>query len=505
MDLSIIIISWNTRDILRDCLRSVFENLGDIGAEVLVVDNASIDGSAEMVEREFSGVHLIKNGTNRGFAAANNQAMRCARGRYLLLLNSDTVVLGGVLAQSVRYMDEHFDVGALGCRVLNPDRSLQPTCFACPTLAYLFLAATGLHSLAWPKFFGHHRMRHWRRDDERDVDVVTGCYLMIRRTTIDEVGVLDESFFLYGEETDWCVRFKQAGWQVRFAPVGEIIHLGGASADRLDERRELLLGEALIRLHRKHGGVIMAGIAWTLLVARHLIRAVAFGSVSCFGQRSDAAARSKLHWATAGRFAEAWPRRTRTHDPEESTYASPQFPVRSLARAQSLGRSRSAFRLPRGLGEREMRLCQQRILAVASGGGHWVQLLRLRAAFSGHRVAYVTVNKAYRSDVGPEDFYVINDATRRNWVALLVMGVRLAWIFVCVRPTVVVTTGAAPGYFGVRIGKLLGARTVWLDSIANADELSLSARHARPYADLWLTQWSHLARANGPVFAGAVL
>ncbi|MEE9129311.1 MAG: glycosyltransferase [Phycisphaerales bacterium] len=505
MDLSIIIISWNTRDILRDCLRSVHDNLGDIGAEVLVVDNASTDGSAEMVEREFSGVHLIKNGTNRGFAAANNQAIRRARGRYFLLLNSDTVVLGDVLGRSVRYMTEHPQVAALGCRVLNPDRSLQPTCFAFPTLTYFFLAATGLHTLSWPKFFGHHRMRHWARDDERDVDVVTGCYLMIRRTAIDEVGALDESFFLYGEETDWCVRFKQAGWEVRFAPVGEIIHLGGASAGRLNERRELLLAEGLIRLHRKHGGVIAAAIAWTLLVSRHLIRAVALGAVSCFGRWSDAAARSKLHWATAGRFAEAWPRRTRTRNPEESTHTLAQSPIRSPARAQSLGRRRRAFRMPRGRGESEMRSCQQRILAVASGGGHWVQLLRLRAAFSGHHVAYVTVNKAYRSDVGAEDFYVINDATRRNWFALPVMGVRLALIFVRVRPTVVVTTGAAPGYFGVRLGKLLGARTVWLDSIANAEEVSLSGRQARPYADLWLTQWSHLARAEGPLFAGAVV
>ncbi len=134
-----------------------------------------------------------------------------------------------------------------------------------------------------------------------------------------------------------------------------------------------------------------------------------------------------------------------------------------------------------------------RILAVSSGGGHWVQLLRLRPAFEGHRVAYVTVRGSYKADVGDVPFYVINDATRWDKVGLVRMCLKLVWILVRERPRVIVSTGAAPGYFALRFGKLLGARTIWLDSIANVEEMSMTGRLVRRWADLWLTQWPHLA------------
>ena len=146
-----------------------------------------------------------------------------------------------------------------------------------------------------------------------------------------------------------------------------------------------------------------------------------------------------------------------------------------------------------------------RILAVASGGGHWVQLLRLRPAFVGEHVAYVTVNRAYRSEIGASRFYIVNDATRWNKLGLLRLAVRMAWIMLRERPDVVVTTGAAPGYFAVMFGRLMGARTAWLDSMANVQRMSLSGRKAGRWADLWLTQWQALAEPGGPQFEGAVL
>jgi UDP-N-acetylglucosamine:LPS N-acetylglucosamine transferase len=146
-----------------------------------------------------------------------------------------------------------------------------------------------------------------------------------------------------------------------------------------------------------------------------------------------------------------------------------------------------------------------RVLAVASGGGHWVELLSLRPAFAGCDVAYLTVGREYRDDVRGARFYATNDATRWNKAALLLCAVRIALVILRERPDVIVSTGAAPGYFAVRIGKWLGARTCWIDSIANVDELSLSGRRAGPFADLWLTQWRHLARSGGPVFKGAVV
>lgn len=147
----------------------------------------------------------------------------------------------------------------------------------------------------------------------------------------------------------------------------------------------------------------------------------------------------------------------------------------------------------------------KRVLAVASGGGHWIQLLRLRRAFEGFDVAYVTVARVYEPDVHGERFYVVNDATRWNKLGLLRLALRLACILLSERPDVVVSTGAAPGYLSLRLGKWLGARTIWIDSMANVDRLSLSGERIGPYADLWLTQWPHLTKPDGPHFAGAVL
>jgi len=147
----------------------------------------------------------------------------------------------------------------------------------------------------------------------------------------------------------------------------------------------------------------------------------------------------------------------------------------------------------------------KKVLAIRSGGGHWVELLRVASAFDGHETVYVTVSEAYRADVAGRPFRVVDDATRWNKVRLVKMALQIAWILLRERPDVVVSTGAAPGYFGLRLGKLLGARTVWIDSIANVEELSMSGARVRKYADLWLTQWPHLAAARGPEFRGAVL
>ena len=146
-----------------------------------------------------------------------------------------------------------------------------------------------------------------------------------------------------------------------------------------------------------------------------------------------------------------------------------------------------------------------RILAVASGGGHWIELMRLRPAFEGHDVAYVTVSAAYACDVPGARLHVVNDATRWSKLGLLLLAARLVLIILRERPAVIVSTGAAPGYFAIRIGRLLGARTAWIDSLANVEELSMAGRMAGRHADLWLTQWPHLARDGGPECAGSVL
>jgi GT2 family glycosyltransferase len=307
MDLSILIISYNTRELTLACLASVFAQTHGCEFEVIVVDNASSDGSAEAIAEQFPRVNLVRNAENRGFAAANNQGMRCAHGRYVLLLNSDTLVLENVLADSVEYMDQHRDVGVMGCRVLNPDRTLQPTCFQYPSLINIVLLVSGLDRLPWPLFFGRHKMSGWLRDSERDVDVVTGCYFLVRTGVIEEVGLLDESFFFCGEETDWCQRIHAAGWRIRFAPVGEIIHIGNASGKHYRFRRDLMLSEGLVRLHRKHAGLVTAAIVWLLLLLFNASRAAIWGAVAAFTWRTWAIEKFGHFLRVTGSFNQAWP------------------------------------------------------------------------------------------------------------------------------------------------------------------------------------------------------
>lgn len=291
-DLSIVIVEWNTIDLLRDCLRSVYDNCGGIDIEVIVVDNASVDGSPEMVEAEFPQVIQIRNTDNRGFAAANNQGFELCTGRHILLLNSDTYVLGNVLKQSVSYLDANPNVGAMGCRVLNPDRTMQRTCSMWPRLLDLFFMSSGLWKLKRPRVFGRYQMTHWQRNTERDVEVISGCYLMLRRSVLEQVGPLDEDFFFFGEETDWCRRMRDAGWRLMFAPVGEIVHYGSASARKLNHRRDLMLTDATIRLHRKHGGAVAATTAWAILFGFNLSRA-AFWSLRSATRAAGASDRAR--------------------------------------------------------------------------------------------------------------------------------------------------------------------------------------------------------------------
>lgn len=148
---------------------------------------------------------------------------------------------------------------------------------------------------------------------------------------------------------------------------------------------------------------------------------------------------------------------------------------------------------------------QKRILAVSSGGGHWVELIRISPAFNGHDVAYVTVDDAYRHEAGPARFYTVRDVTRWNKLRWIQTFLKLAWIILREKPDIIISTGALPGYFALRLAKWYGARTIWLDSIANVEELSMSGQKIGRYADLWLTQWPHLERPAGPLYRGTVL
>jgi len=301
MDLSIVIVNWNTRDMLRSCLASIPISSG-LQSEVIVIDNASRDGSSLMVAEEFPEVRLIQNSANLGFATATNQGLRVAQGRYLLLLNSDTLVLGDVLTESVRYMDVHPDVGMMGCKVLNEDGTTQMTCSLFPSFLNLLL-----QSLERPRWLRRYQMLDWARDDEREVEVISGCYLVARRTAVAQIGLLDESFFLYGEETDWCRRCADAGWRLVFAPVGRIIHFGSGSSRQLNYKRDLMLSEGTVRLHRKHGGRPAALSVWLLLLLFNTSRST-YWSLRSIADSSGATRSRAGHFRQVVRhFSRAWP------------------------------------------------------------------------------------------------------------------------------------------------------------------------------------------------------
>ncbi|MEE4188788.1 MAG: glycosyltransferase family 2 protein, partial [Roseobacter sp.] len=249
MDLSIVIVNWNTQNLLRDCLRSVRAGLEGLKAEVFVVDNASSDGSCDMVVSEFPEVLLLKSASNLGFAGGNNMALRQASGRYVLLLNTDTLVHGKVLPDAVAWLDRHPACGIMGPKVLNADGSVQASCSAFPSLGYLAMQTCGLTRI---RRFDSYRMTGWDRTTERQVDIISGAAMFVRASAIRQVGLLDEAFFFYGEETDWCRRFAKAGWQVVFTPIPEITHFGNGSARKLNHKRDVLMTEGTTRLHLKH-------------------------------------------------------------------------------------------------------------------------------------------------------------------------------------------------------------------------------------------------------------
>lgn len=304
MDLSIVIINWNTRDMLRDCLQTVFDGLGALKAEVIVVDNASTDGSVGMIEAEFPQAVLIANAKNCGFAAANNQGFAIAKGRHVLLLNSDTLVLGETLPAMVAWMDAHPAAGVMGPRVLNRDGSMQVSATGFPTLGRLVAQTLGLTRLS---AFDGYRMERWDRRSERQVEVISGCCMLVRGAALQKVGPLDDAFFFYGEETDWCRRFAKAGWEVVFAPVGEIVHFGGGSVRSLNHKRDVMLTEGTVRLHRKHGGLFAGLACYALLFGFNLSRAIAWGLAAPAGGK-EARARAGHFLRVVADYPKAWPR-----------------------------------------------------------------------------------------------------------------------------------------------------------------------------------------------------
>ena len=233
MDISIIIVNWNTKDLLLDCLSSVFKTVNGLSSEVWLVDNASIDGSVEAVKNGYPGVRIIQNSENLGFAAANNLAFARMKGRYALLLNTDTVLTNGAVKEIYDFMESNKEVGMACGQLLNLDGSKQNSIANFPSLRSLLFNETLLRILL-PKKFPSKRKAY---PSPIEIDSGIGACLMVRKKAMDEVGFFDEKYFFFFEETDWAYRMKRAGWKVYFVPKAKIYHAQGKSVGSRAEAR----------------------------------------------------------------------------------------------------------------------------------------------------------------------------------------------------------------------------------------------------------------------------
>jgi GT2 family glycosyltransferase len=284
---AIVIVSYNCRDALRACLRKLTAQANP--PSIIVVDNASGDGSAEMAAREFPTVQLIQNSVNRGFAAGCNQGIRASASDLVLLLNPDTLLDGWELRKLLDVMRDQPNIGACGPRILNADGSLQPSCRRFPTLGAMLCDELGLGRL-FPRSqcFAKYRMSGWQHNETREVDQLMGSCLLLRRAALDQLSLLDERFFLYFEEVDLCWRLRQCGWRVLFVADATVTHLGGLSS-KTDRRNALLHRyRSLFAFYRKHYP------KWQLPLLRVAVQATSLARTAC-GQRD--------YWVIA---REAW-------------------------------------------------------------------------------------------------------------------------------------------------------------------------------------------------------
>lgn len=288
MDISLIIVNWNGKDLLRECLQSVRKERAHPDApttEVIVVDNASTDGSAAMAREEFPEMQLIENSENVGFAAGNNCGLRMCRGRYAVLLNSDAQLQAGALRALMEFMDAHSNAGAAGPMLLYPDGRWQPSGRPFPTMSRFLREVTGIYARAGGDAY---LLREVDPEQVREVDEVSGACMMVRREAWEQAGLLDSRFFLLYEDVDWCRRIKNGGWKIFYVPQARIVHHYGASRRAVSEPVHLAALQSVHYYFAKHHGKCAAAFVKTVLVLRELVHFLSAG-LHCLLRRPGAA------------------------------------------------------------------------------------------------------------------------------------------------------------------------------------------------------------------------
>jgi len=272
VDLSIIIVNWNTKEYLLHCIDSILQKKGSIPMEIIVIDNGSRDRSGEEVKRQFPGLRLIENGRNLGFAKAVNQGLRVSSGRYLLLLNPDTQLREGAIENLVSFMESHAEAGVAGAQLLKGDGSKQNSIANFPSLTTELLNKNLLRRLFPKKFPGKEK----DYPEPIEVDSVIGACMMVRRDVLDQVGLLDEDYFLFLEETDWCYRIKRTGWRIYHVPQAEVYHFQGKSAEAVKKEARVEFYRSRYHFFKKNRGqlqwffllmglIVRLGVQWFLI------------------------------------------------------------------------------------------------------------------------------------------------------------------------------------------------------------------------------------------------
>ena len=272
VDLSIIIVSWNVADLLAACLDSIYAGLGDLQAEVIVVDSGSADHTVSLLHSKYPQVRLIEQAENIGYTRSNNVGLAQANGRHLLLLNPDTEIIGDVLVKMVAYLDENTSVGMVGPYTHNSDGSYQSTRRRFPTPATAFIESTWLQPFAPKSLLDRFYVNDAPPDQTMNVDWVQGSALMARRKVYEQVGGLDEGYVMYSEELDWCKRAKDAGWRVVFLAEAHITHHGGRSSEQVVARRQILFQQSKLRYFRKYHGALVAQMLRVCLLLNYAIQ-----------------------------------------------------------------------------------------------------------------------------------------------------------------------------------------------------------------------------------------